>query len=585
MRKRLRPLLSVAAVGAVAAASLALGSGAASQAATSGKTHEETSAKDTARVVHYKPGAFEGLAGRNYPSGKHMHINCAYSSAMCTELGNSKSVFGYYVGHDEPSMLFDSNTPGSGNHMRYNFVLPKDPSASNPNQVNKSYEFELSGADWLGMAICDTQSYPEQLKTCPADSDGNIRDPAFSPKHVGQAYMELQFYPPGWVQWPTWAVAVGASSCNPTEWCAALNIDSLSLNPVTGQSNNTACLDKVGEEYVNFAFVTKNGKATGPANPLDATIPGTFTPSAKDLFMNSGDHIQVSITDTPNGVQTTLNDLTTHQTGSMTASKANGFAQIKFDPTGSGCTAIPYNFHPMYSTSSTKTRVTWAAGSYNVAFDTEIGHFQFCTGPYKIPATEFGLTAAGNPTLCPSGDEEGRGPSASPPDSDDLFCFPGKEGPTYHVTGCTYTNVPGWDGASYQRLWPNGNTKIHPSPFLFTSPLTGPNYTKQYSQTGFETDLPSTEQTCNGQTGAGCTLIPTTDEGQPAQFYPFYTIKNYGGRCYWEFGNDIPGEITNFGQNNQYGTLLQQSYTQQGGGSSELYSDFRNIIPNPCKAT
>ena len=34
--------------------------------------------------------------------------------------------------------------------------------------------------------------------------------------------------------------------------------------------------------------------AQGPANPLDATTLGTYSPSAKDLFMNSGDHLQVS---------------------------------------------------------------------------------------------------------------------------------------------------------------------------------------------------------------------------------------------------------------------------------------------------
>ncbi len=298
--------------------------------------------------------------------------------------------------------------------------------------------------------------------------------------------------------------------------------------------------------------------------------------------MNSGDHIQTSFTDTPNGLKVTLHDLTTGGTGSMTASKANGFAQVKYAPTGSSCTAIPYDFHPMYSTSSTKTRVTWAAGSYNVAFDTEIGHFQFCTGPKKIPATPFGLLPNGNPTTCPKGDTEGRGINRQPPDSDDLFCFPGKEALVYKVTGCSYTNVPGYDGASYQRLWPNGNTKLHPTPFKFTSPTTGPGYTKQYSQIGFETDLPAIEPTCNELTGAGCTLIPQTDEGQPAAFYPFYSTTKAAGRCYWQFGNDIPGQTSDFGQNGQYGTLLQQSYTQKGGASAESYVDFRKIIPNPC---
>jgi hypothetical protein len=521
---------------------------------------------------------------------QHAHINCSTAAAMCTEVAQSDDVFGHYVGHDEPSMLFYSQTPGSGNHMRYNVTLPTEPSASNPNSVNKSYSFELSGADWFGMAMCDTQSYPEQVKTCPPDSNKNVLSPSVSPKHVGQAYMEMQFYPPGWVQWPTWQTAVGASSCDPHQWCAALNIDSLSINPVTNQAQNPTCQAKAGLEYVNFAFITKNGKSTGPANPVDATTGGTYTPNAaRDLFMNSGDHLSVAFGDTSNGLKVTIKDLSTGQSGSMTASKANGFAQVKFDPTGTSCKAIPYNFHPMYSRSTPKTRVTWAAGSYNVAFDSEIGHFQFCNGPKSIPATEFGLLPNGNPTVCPKGDTEGRGVNATPsdgdlsnPTNDDFFCFPAKEGPLYKVPGCTYTNT-GFDGASYQKLWADGNTKVHPTPFQFSSPTTGSNYSQQYSQAGFETDLPAIESTCDPTTGAGCTLIPQSDLGLPAAFYPFFTTTNKGGNgCIWQFGNDIPGEITNFGQNAQYGTLLQQDYTQPGGSAANAYQDFRNIIPNPC---
>ncbi len=515
-------------------------------------------------------------------TGKHMAINCEYASAMCTEVGNSDDVFGHYVGHDEPSALFYSNKPGAGNHMRYNLTLPTDPSASHPTAVSKSYAFELSGAEWLGMAMCDSQSYPEQVRRCPPDSDRNILDPAVSPKHVGQAYMEMQFYPPGWVPWPTWAVAVGASSCNPTEWCAALNIDSLSLNPVTGKANNPTCLAKVGEEPVNFAFITKNGKAQAPANPVDSTL-ATFTPTADDLFMKSGDHLSVAFTDTPNGLKVAIHDRTTGQTGSMTASKANGFAQVKYAPTGSSCTAIPYNFHPMYSTSSTKTRVTWAAGSYNVAFDTEIGHFQFCNGPHLIPATPFGLDSQGNPTVCPSGNTEGRGASAQPPDGDDLFCFPASEALVYKVPGCSYTNT-GFDGASYQRLWPDGNTRVHPTPFQFTSPRTGRNYSAQYQRAAFETDLPPIEANCNTSTGAGCTRIPRTDSGQPAAFYPFFSTTRTSNGCVWQFGNRIPGQTSDFGRNAQYGKLLKLSYTAKGGGSFESYQDFRNILSgNPCR--
>ena len=525
-----------------------------------------------------------GAAAQSRPGkAPHAAIICANSSAMCTEVADSDSVFGHYVGHDEPSVLFDSSVPGSGNHMRYNLTLPSDPSAQDPNAPGKSYNFELAGATWLGMALCDTQSYPEQVKSCPPDSDANILDPSVSPKHVGTAYMEMQFYPPGWIPWPTWQKAVGASSCDSTHWCAALNVDSLSLDPVTGKTNNEKCLAKVGEEYVNFAFITKNGVSQAPANPVDATTLDTFTPNAsRDLFMNSGDNLQVAFTDTPDGVRVIITDQTTGETGSMTASAANGFAQIKFDPEGDSCTAIPYNFHPMYSTSTPQTRVTWAAGGYNVAYDTEIGHFQKCNGPTAIPSTPFGLTDAGNPTSCPAGNTENQGGTPSPPDEDDIFCFPGSQALVFHVSGCTYTNS-GFDGVSYQPVWPDGNTALHPSPFYFSSPQTGPNYNQQYEHPGFETDLPAIEGTCNTETKEGCTRIPTTDQGTPAAFYPFYTTSNTTIGCAWAFGNNLPGQITNFGDNAQYGSLVPLTYTTLGGGSRVLFNDFQNLLPNnPC---
>jgi hypothetical protein len=511
---------------------------------------------------------------------QHMAINCASASAMCTEVANSDDVFGHYVGHDEPSAMFVSNVPGSGNHMSYGVTLPTDPSSANPTAPGKSFAFELSGADWFGMALCDTQSFPEQVRTCPPDTDKNILDPAVSPRHVGTAFLELQLYPPGWVPWPTWAKAVGASSCDPTRWCAAMNIDSLSLNPVTGQTLNQTCLSLVGEEYLNFAFLTKSGRSQAPANPVDSTLE-TFTPGPQDLFMNSGDHLTVSLGDTSRGLKATIVDHSNGQTGSMTASAANGFAQVKFAPRGTSCRAIPYNFHPMYSTSTTQTRVTWAAGSYNVAFDSEIGHFQFCNGPVAIPATPFGIDASGHPTVCPGRDTEEQGLNAEPSDSDDVFCFPGSQALRDHVSGCTFTNT-GFDGASYQAIWPDGNTRLHPTPFQLSSPETGPGDATQYGQVGLEADLPAVERTCNVNSGKGCTLIPRDDDNRPAVFYPFYTTTDTAAGCMWQFGSDIPGETNNFGQNAQYGTLLQQNYTQKGGGALPSYQDFRNIFNNPC---
>ena len=71
------------------------------------------------------------------------------------------------------------------------------------------------------------------------------------------------------------------SAAPPTQWCAALNIDTFSTNSNTGQFNNTACLNTVGPEPVNFAFLTKNGVATAPANPQH---PEHFTPDLTHDF-------------------------------------------------------------------------------------------------------------------------------------------------------------------------------------------------------------------------------------------------------------------------------------------------------------
>jgi hypothetical protein len=179
-------------------------------------------------------------------------------------------------------------------------------------------------------------------------------------------------------------------------------------------------------------------------------------------------------------------------------------------------------------------------------------------------------------------------PVPRPTDGDDNFCFPGSEALLVHVNGCTDTNT-GFDGVSYQRVWPDGNTAVHPQPWLFSSPLTGQNYNVNYTRVALEADLPAIEtNTCNRTTGAGCTLIPTTDDGQPAAFYPFFSTLHGNGQghgCLWAFGNDLPGG-NDLGRNAQYGSLLTSTYLAFGGGGATVnrINNFRNIISNPCRA-
>jgi hypothetical protein len=497
--------------------------------------------------------------------------SCAGAHIMCAEVYDSDHVFGAgtYVGHDEPSLLFYSKQPGSGNQMQYHVTIPKDPAgAFDP---SKSYSAELGPTFWFGMAMCDTQSYPEQLSKCTPDSDSNIVDPAVSSKHAGTAFMELQFYPPGFVRQFT------GSSCDPTRWCVALTIDSLSMNPVTNQNLNPTCAQEIlgGEEYVNFAYLTKSGVPQGPPDPLHFQFIGSGQPDpSKVLLLNQGDQATVTLHDTAHGLFAEVDDLTTGESGSMTASAANGFGQIKFAP-GLGtrqCKEIPYDFHPMYSTSSTQTRVPWTAHSYNVAFDYEIGHFDFCT---HIDV---------NTGSCDG--QEGSPGDLEPADGDDNGCFGPAQSLALPITGCLDTNT-GFDGSSYQPVWANGDTTHHPTPVLLTSPTTGPSLTSAYQQAAFEADLPRVEApdfggSCDRSTGQGCTIIPVTDDGAPAAFYPYFSTVTSGTGCRWGFGSTLPNTTSDFGKNAQYGQLLPLTFTN-GHGTITLLEDYRNILNNvPC---
>ncbi len=496
-------------------------------------------------------------------AASHRALNCRGNSTLCTEVADSEAVFGndVYVGHDEPAVLFYSNQDGAGYRMRYQLTLPSDPPPTP--KPGRAYNFELHPAFWFGLAMCDTQSFPEQMSTCTPHSDANATtDPK---KHPGTAFMEMQFYPPGWAGWDT----VG-TSCDPTKWCAALNIDSLSQDPISGKQLNRPCANRVGLEYVNFAFITKNGVPQAPPNPVDSTG-ATFIPDpSKDLFMGSGDKLSVTLADTPHGLRINVNDLTAGTSGFMTASASNGFGMVKFAPHPStDCTNIPYDFHPIYATSSPKTRVPWAAHSYNASFSDEIGHFDYCSG---IVGRHCGVTQT-----------EGPPGNTSPADGDDQFCAKASESLLVPITGCFGTNT-GFDGASYLPVWPDGSSE-HPTSVGFSSPLTGATFSSQYPRVGFETDLPRIEfSTCDRTTGAGCTLIPTTDKGTPAAFYPWFSSAKDGKTCRWNLGSDIPGvTLTDFGKNAQYGPLLQLKYWSIGGAVINRYNDFRHIFDyNPC---
>jgi hypothetical protein len=468
-------------------------------------------------------------------------VQKTYRQLWCTEIAaNDRNGFednGHYVGHDEPDLGFFSGQPGSATRMTYHTVLPVDPKTP-PSRAfgGSTHEFELTPAIWFGLTLCDTESYPEGSNICPRDSDSNIQVPP-RPDHSGAAFMELQMYPPGFAP---------AISCSQRRWCAALTIDSLQANfgalhnPGTppGAVSNPNCT-----EPVNFAFLTKSGQPGGPPGP-DKQTAATFTPTPDTLRMNSGDSLTVQVRDTSAGVLTRITDDTTHQSGVMVASVANGFRHIVWDPVNFTCKGRPYAFHPMYNTASAPTNTgqptawtTWAAHTDNVAYDVETGHFEKPDG-----------------------------------DSDDPPCFSGPM-----IPGCLGADSD-FDGYPYHPgTWPNG-TPSTPTPNYLSSPRSSGTI---YPTARFETDLPRIEEAnnggglhCNHHTGAGCTNPP------PGAFYPWYhLLPNPDGRgCAWGLTDDMPNQISNFGgEVNGWGPLELTDY-----GFDKRYHNFARTLRNPC---
>jgi hypothetical protein len=347
----------------------------------------------------------------NPPRGKtnyqgYQEALCTSHASLCADAYDNPE--GEYTGHDEPSVEFKSHTPGSGNDITYLMTLPTDPTLQpTPSGVGSTWNFQLRPTFWFGLTLCDTESAPEFTKTCEADSDKNDlvgtnpRAANYIGKHPGNAYMELQFYGPGYVE------QFEGFGCTAHQYCAAMTIDSRTLDQNTGTENTDACNHYIlgGPEPINWAYITTSGQSQAPANPL---FTGTFTApdfsavnpdTTKDLMMNPGDRILIHMHDTPAGFRIDLNDLTTRQSGSMTASIANGFGHILYTPTSATCQAAPYAFHPEYSTGAPRGN-TWSAHTYNVAMSDEIGTSRTAlrsirpapTAPCRARRTRAGLT-------------------------------------------------------------------------------------------------------------------------------------------------------------------------------------------------
>ena len=455
----------------------------------------------------------------------------------------------HYIGHDEPSVRFISRQPGSGSSVTYNEQLPVEPAAlptvRHPGK-DVTHSFELTVAPWFSITVCDPHSAP--LTPCKPHSDSNA--PSARSPGAGAAFVELQFYPPGF------APFADSISCDNTHWCSALTIDSLECtgNGMAPNACNNKCI-----EPVNFGFVQTNGVPAGPPSPQLSNF-RTITPNRHTLLMNPGDRITVRMFNAriPGGhaLEARETDWSTGQSGFMIASAANGFKNTN----PFTCAGRPFNFQPEYSTARAKNIIPWGFGPYMINDQFEIGHFEPCTAVTGKATTQ--LSNKRNDTYfkhCSGPYEPAKDTAKAGLEPNDAPCYRfgdthGGAAPPNLVTGCdVFFNAIGdldYDGTPYRADWPDSvQPDRYPSPFLQQQPTTvGGNH---YPAIQFVTDASATElnTNCNTMTGAGCQLPPKG----PGHFYPYWTQAVVGGSCVWEFGNMRNGNT--FGQDAQYGSV------------------------------
>jgi hypothetical protein len=490
---------------------------------------------------------------------------------------------GHYIGHDEPSVKFISHAAGSGNTFTYVMRLPKDP-RKRPTATGSVTKYgELSVAPWFGLPLCDPNSFP--LNPCKPHSDANTGLGA--PTDAGSAFMELQFYAPGFAPFQD------NVSCTRTRWCSALTIDS--LEATADFTLNPNCT-----EPVNFAYLQRNGMPAGPPSP-QLSDNSTLTPNRQTLKMRSGDVLVVSITDPLKGANagftTRIDDLTSHQSGFMIASAKNGFMNTNVTT----CDGTPHTFHAEYATAAQQNQVPWAALEGGVLMQQEIGHFESCNSVksnFPLSSSGFadnnvfqtcmggseGKNAVGegpcdaNTGVCQNARTQGpNGPVACPSNNagsgkncefSDGACFKKGNRPVtingvtrkehMPVAGCLDNLFQNgdldFDGTSYQaNTWPDG-TRNHPQAFRYIGPFTRAG--NLYKQIQFETNVGASEFLCSTSTGVGCTVKP-----QGSDFYPFWSLNNVQRvdgsprrACVWNFGNVLPGVTKRtFGKDAEYG--------------------------------
>ena len=248
-------------------------------------------------------GLFTGTAHAAVP-------HCYKTTALCAEPVDSIGYHGSYTGHDEPSLLFYSNTRARGTRTCTSLQVPSDPKVM-PNQAGTARHLELPAPSGL------------------LARHGAVRQPVRAGVHACRVHAEqrhqhlrrderrgtrLHRAPPGH-RVPRGAVlptrlgtlASGRQLRRDQVVCGDGDLQP-AAEPEHRTLNNIDCRRRAGDEPANFAFITKSGVRTRRRH-RSARPTGRSRPSAAtDLFMGSGDQLTVDLHNGAAGLVVTIND-------------------------------------------------------------------------------------------------------------------------------------------------------------------------------------------------------------------------------------------------------------------------------------
>ena len=207
------------------------------------------------------PGQVSTRAGKaeNYGS----RLVCGEGSPLCAEANDALGYNGGYTGHDEPSLLFYSGAPGSGNDSNYRWSFPRIRRSCRSRTARVARSTSRTGSRSGSAWICATTSRHRSSRTTRACRTATRTSSTAPTRRKPTTSATI----PGRRSWSCSSTRRAGcrsrtpSAATPRKWCAAMAIFSFNSDQNTGVANNADCLNTVGIEPANFAFITRRRRA------------------------------------------------------------------------------------------------------------------------------------------------------------------------------------------------------------------------------------------------------------------------------------------------------------------------------------